>query len=78
MENALYKYLFIIILLLGSGVVYYDNPEDLLNRIDLLGGSILAGNDGVKKEFTHIAHTLNKIGVIDNNQFNDLLREYVI
>ena len=63
---------------LGSGVVYYNNPEDLLDRIELLGGSIQAGNDGVKKEFTQIAHTLNKIGVIDNNQLNDLLREYVI
>ena len=63
---------------LGSGVVYYNNPDDLLDRMELLGGSILAGNDGVKKEFTQIAHTLNKIGVIDNNQLNDLLREYVI
>ena len=63
---------------LGSGVIYYNNVDDLLNRIELLGGSILAGNDGVKKEFTQIAHTLNKIGVINNNQLNDLLREYVI
>ena len=46
--------------------------------MELLGGSILAGNGGVKGEFTQIAHTLNKIGVIDNNQLNDLLREYVI
>jgi len=28
---------------LGSGVVYYDNPGDLLDRMELLGGSILAG-----------------------------------
>ena len=57
---------------------FFYNPEDLINRMELLGGSILAGNDGVKKEFSQIAHTLNKIGVIDNNQLNDLLREYVI
>ena len=63
---------------LGSGVVYYNSPNDLLDRTELLGGSLLAGNDGVKNEFTQIAHTLNKIGVIDNNQLNDLLREYVI
>ena len=63
---------------MGSGVIYYNNPQDLFNRIELLGGSILAGNGDVKKEFTQIAHTLNKIGVIDNNQLNNLLREYII
>ena len=63
---------------IGSGVIYYNNPEDLIYRMELLGGSILAGNDSVKREFTQIADTLNKIGFIDNNQLNDLLREYVI
>ena len=27
---------------IGSGVVYYNNPADLLERLELLGGSILA------------------------------------
>lgn len=36
------------ILIRGSGVVYYNNPEDLLNRLELLGVSILGCNDGVK------------------------------
>ena len=63
---------------LGSGVIYYNNPNDLIDRSDLLGGSILAGNYNVRNEFTQIAHTLNKIGAINNNQLNDLLREYVI
>ena len=63
---------------IGQGVIYYNNPNDLLDRMELLGGSILAGNDGVKKEFTQIAHTLNKIGVINNNQLNDLIKEYII
>ena len=27
---------------IGSGVVYYNNPADLLDRLELLGGSILA------------------------------------
>ena len=63
---------------IGQGVIYYNNPNDLLDRMELLGGSILAGNDGVKKEFTQIVHTLNKIGVINNNQLNDLIKEYII
>ena len=63
---------------IGSGVVYYNNPVDLLDRLELLGGSILAGNNGVKNEFSKIAHTLNKLGVLNNNQLNSLLKEYVI
>ncbi|CAH3184065.1 unnamed protein product [Porites lobata] len=63
---------------IGAGVVYYNNPVDLLDRLELLGGSILAGNNGVKNEFSKIAHTLNKLGVLNNNQLNSLLKEYVI
>ena len=63
---------------MGSGVIYYNNPNDLLDRMELLGGSIIAGNDGVKKEFTQIAHTLYNLGVINNDQLNSLLREYVM
>ena len=58
---------------MGPGVIYYNNPDDLLDRMELLGGSIQAGNDGVKGEYIQIAHTLNKIGVINNNQLNELL-----
>ena len=63
---------------LGSGVIYYNNPEDLLSRLELLGGSILAGNNGVKDEFSQIVHALNQLGEIHNNQLIDLLKEYVI
>ena len=63
---------------IGSGVVYYNNPADLLDRLELLGGSILAGNNGVQNEFSKIAHTLNKLGVLNNNQLNSMLKEYVI
>ena len=35
---------------IGSGVVYYNNPADLLDRLELLGGSRLAGNNGEKME----------------------------
>ena len=63
---------------LGYGVIYYNNPEDLLSRLELLGASILAGNNGVKNEFTQVAHALNKIGIVSNDQLNDLLKEYVI
>ena len=63
---------------IGSGVVYFNNTNDLIDRLELLGGSILAGNNGVKSEFSQVPHTLNKLGAIDNHQRNELLREYVI
>ena len=46
---------------LGSGVVYYNNPQDLLSRLELLGGSIAAGNNSndVREEFVNIVHMLN-------------------
>ena len=63
---------------IGSSVVYYNNINDLLDRLELLGGSILAGNNGVQSEFSQIAHTLNKLGAINNEQLSELLKEYVI
>ena len=65
---------------LGSGVVYYNNPQDLLSRLELLAGSMSAGNDSsdVREEFSNIVHLLNKLNVINNKQINDLLKEYLI
>ena len=60
---------------LGSGVVYFNDTNDLINRMELLGGSIMAGNDGAKSEFSEIAHKLYELGKIDNNQLNDLLKK---
>ena len=65
---------------LGSGVVYYNNPQDLLSRLELLGGSMSAGNNSsdVREEFAKIVHILNKLNVIDNKQMNNLMKEYLI
>ena len=63
---------------IGSGVFYYNNPADLLDRLELLGGSILARNNGMKNEFSQIVDTLNKLGVLNNIQLNNLLKEYII
>ena len=63
---------------LGSGVVYFNDANDLINRMELLGGSILAGNNGVKEEFSQIAHKLNQLGLINNKQLIDLLQQYIM
>ena len=55
---------------LGSGVLYYNNPQDLLSRLELLGWSMSAGNNSnaVREEFTNIVHRLNKLNVIETNK----------
>ena len=63
---------------IGSGVVYYNNINDLIDRLELLDGSITARNNGVQIEFSQIAHTLNKLGAINNEQLSELLKKYVI
>ena len=44
----------------GKGLVFYNKPEDLLDRLELLGGSIEAGNSSkaVARQFSAIAHKL--------------------
>ena len=61
----------------GSGMIYFKNPHQLLDRLELLGGSILAGNNAVFQEFSQIAHLLNQMKVISKKQLNDLLKSYI-
>ena len=61
----------------GSGIVYFNNPQELLKRLELLGGSILAGNNGAIPEFSQIAHLLNQMKVISKKQLNDLVKSYI-
>ena len=63
---------------LGSGVVYYNDANDLMDRLQLLGGSILAGNNAVKDEFSQIAHKMLQLGIIGKKKLNDLLNVYVL
>ena len=58
----------------GSGIFYFSNPQDLLKRLELLGGSLAAGNNGVLPEYIQIAHRLRDLGVVTNNQLNKLLK----
>ena len=58
----------------GSGM-FYNNPQELLKRFELLGGSLAAGNNGVLPEYIQIAHRLRDLGFIKNNQLNSLLRK---
>ena len=83
-KNLLHKYKNILKLYLdsleykiGEGMIYFNNPHQLLKRLELLGGSILAGNNGVIPEFSQIAHLLNQMKVITKKQLNDLIKTYI-
>ena len=62
----------------GSGIFHFNNPHQLLDRLELLSGSILAGNNGVMQEFSQIAHLLNQMKVLTKKQLNDLLKKYIL
>ena len=57
----------------GTGI-YYNNPHQLIDRLELLIGSILAGNNGVIPEFLQIIHILNKNKWITKEQLNNLIK----
>ena len=48
----------------GQGIIHFNNPQQLVDRLELLAGSIFAGNTGVKQEFSQIAHLLHQLKVI--------------
>ena len=48
-KNTMKDYLRSLKYKVGEGIVYFNNPNQLLDRLELLGGSILAGNNGVFK-----------------------------
>ena len=64
--------------LTGTGIIHFNNPQQLVNRLELLAGSIFAGNNGVKQEFSQIAHLLHQIKVISKKTLNDLLKKYIL
>ena len=83
-KDLLHKYKNILELYLGSleyqmgeGMIYFNKPNQLLDRLELLAASINAGNNGVIPEFSQIAHLLKQMNVISNKQLNDLLKTYI-
>ena len=64
--------------LTGTGIIHFNNPQQLVKRLELLAGSIIAGNNGVKQEFSQIAHLLHQLKVITKETLNDLLKKYIL
>ena len=62
----------------GTGIIHFNNTLQLLDILELLIGSILAGNNGVLQEFTQIAHLLHQMRVTTKKQLNHLLKKYIL
>ena len=62
----------------GQGIIHFNNPQQLVKRLKLLAGSIIAGNNGVKQEFSQLAHLLYQLKVITKKTLNDLLKKYIL
>ena len=83
-HNILTNYIYNLILLKeykemsGTGIIHFNNPLQLIDRLELLAGSIFAGNNGVKQEFSQIAHLLHQLKVISKTQLNNLLKKYIL
>ena len=60
-----------------GGIYFYNSPQELLKKLELLAGSLTAGNNGVFSEYIQIAHRLKDLGVVTNNQLNKLLKNYI-
>ena len=54
----------------GKGI----NPNQLIDRVKLLGGSIMAGNNGVVPEFTQIERYLNSMKVLPTEELNKMMK----
>lgn len=58
----------------GKGINFYKSPLQLIDRLELLAGSISAGNNGVIPEFSQIAQLLSRMSVITKKDLSTLLR----
>lgn len=51
----------------GQGIIFYNTPQELIKRLELLDGSLRAGNNGALNEYIQIVHQLRNIGIVSNN-----------
>ena len=59
----------------GQGL--FSSPQELLQRFELLNGSLAAGNNGVLPEYIQLAHGLRDHGFINNTQLNKILKKII-
>ena len=63
----------------GSGMFYYNNPSQLVDRVRVLRGSITAGNNNpvLKNDLSQIIDELLRIGEIDKSAHEGFYKKYL-
>ena len=62
----------------GGNVMFFNNPKDLVKKLELIVGEILAGNTSIQMRNTGVAmlDTLLKTSTINRPQYNKLYDQY--
>ena len=65
--------------MVGSGAIYYKDPNELADRLKILIGSMAAGNNSpvLKNDISQINDELLKIGAIDKQMHEKLFNKYL-
>ena len=63
----------------GSGVVYYNDPNELAERMKILVGSMAAGNNSpvIKNDLAMINDEFLRIGAIDQTTHEKFYKKYL-
>ena len=62
----------------GKGVVFFNDPNQLLKKLELIIGEVVAGNTSIdmRNMGVHILDTLLKIATINPSQYDKLYKKY--
>ena len=62
----------------GGNVIFFNNAKQLLKKLELIAGEILAGNTSIEMRNTgvNILDTLLRMSTINRSQYNKLYNRY--
>ena len=62
----------------GGNVIFFNKPKELIKKLDLIIGEILAGNTsiGMRNMGVSILDTLLKMTTINRSQYGKLYKQY--
>ena len=62
----------------GGNVMFFNDPKQLLNKLELIIGEIIAGNTSIKMRNTGVSilDTLLRMSTINKPQYNKLYKKY--
>ena len=64
----------------GRGVQFFNNPTDMLKKLELIIGSMVAGNNSIELRNTGVAilDILFKNSILNKSQYTKIMKNYFI